>query len=209
MIVPQAEINRVQRGLRRQMMLPMERGAMSELLPCPVELGACVRLQSRPFEKSTRITVIEIAVGTVADLSDAQAQRQGYASVQRAHDAWRQRHSIEDVWILSFARGDHSAFFHDHAEQYLKAKGVGLTRDPNKGVRTEPAVTTAEQLELARRARDHRDEEQRVKLKVERRKILAALDAMEGLELGEEAFKDLRYIRRRLARVDRTLGIAA
>lgn len=213
MIVPSSEINLIQRGRRKQMMLPLERGEHNELLPCAIAAQTCIALQPRPFVKSTKITVLEIEVATLGDLTQDHAAKQGYHTVQGVTEAWARQHgSAEDsqpVWIISFVRGDHSKFYAAHAERYLSAKRHDTTTDPRRALHSEPAVTTAEQQQLALAAAEKREDEQRVILKAERRKMHDALDALEGLDLAEDVSKDLHYIRRRLNRIERELGVAA
>lgn len=213
MIVSQSEISLIERSRRRQMMLPVERGANNELLACPVAPLTCIGLQPRAFAKSTRVTVLEVEIATLGDLTDDHAVKQGYRSVQGVKEAWARQHgSASDgrlIWIVNFARGDHSKFIASHSERYLSAKRHDTTTDPRRALTTEPAITTAEQTQLALAAAEKREQEQRVILKAERKKMDKALTALEGLDLDEDVFKDLRYIRRRLNRIERELGVAA
>jgi hypothetical protein len=210
-IVPSSEINLIQRGRRKQMMLPLERGQHNELLPCPINAQTCIALQPRPFVKSTKITVLEIEVATVGDLNQDHASKQGYHTVQGVKEAWTQQHGSADdsqpVWVVSFVRGDHSKFYASHAERYLSAKRHDTTTDPRRALHSEPAVTTAEQATLALAATEKREDERRLKLKAAQRTIRQGLDAMQDLDLDDETFKDVRYMRRRLARVEKSLGI--
>ncbi|MGH2878935.1 MAG: hypothetical protein ACRDK4_04920 [Solirubrobacteraceae bacterium] len=202
MIVSQAEIDLVRRGKRFQMMLPMERGGAGELLPCPVEEGQCVSLQPRQFARGLQVTIIKIEASTLDKLTDQHAKRQGYASLADQRAAWN---GTEQVWLAHFARGDHSAFYRQHRERYLKAKGVGLTDDPKRAVKSEPAVTEAEQLEIARKARSIRVEEERAKIKNVRLGLKVLLADLRSLEPSEDTRAEIRRTETRIGKLEKML----
>jgi hypothetical protein len=88
----------------------------------------------------------------------------------------------------------------------LKAKGIGLTDDPRKAVKGEPAVTTDEQLQIARIAREKRELEAEQAWRLRKQKLerlLAEMRADAVERTDREAEGDIRFIERRLAKMDR------
>ena len=129
MIVPQAEIEFVTKGRCRRLLLPMLHGDDGELLLCSLDEGECFSLQPRPFRKGVKVTVSKDP-----DTSLASAITGARITAGRAFGL------TERVWVVEFVLGDLSDWFEANRERYLKAKGVGLTTNPAKGVRGEGAV---------------------------------------------------------------------
>jgi hypothetical protein len=195
-IVSQAEINIVTRGRCRRLLLPVERGELGELLSCPLEEGRCFSLQPAAFVKGTRVTCTSVEVSTSGHVEGA--------LIGPAHSGPTDR----AVWVITFVLGDRSAFYSRHRERYLKAKGVGLTDDPNKAVRGEPAVTEEEQLAIAAAASARREAAVREEFGTERQVIKAAIGRLRKNEFSTEIEKDLRFMERRLAGIERKLKAA-
>jgi hypothetical protein len=187
-ILSSAQLDFVVRAKCRRLLVPLERGDLGEMLAAPVEVGQVVSLQPRPFVKGVRTTVVGMAL---VDPSTVPQPRVAVAPCG------------ERAWLMEFVFGDHAEFFAKHREQYLKAKGVGLTDNPARGARGEPAVTTDEQLAFARQAREKRRLEEQQRRGMHRRAIQTALDAMRREGVDREREGDIRFIERRLAKMDR------
>ena len=215
MIVPQSEIAMVKHGQpkRRQMWLPMDRGEHGERLPCPLELHKAASLQPRLFVKGVQFTPTEIYLTNLGNMTEAHARQQGWRFIQQALDAFGRQHGDTSperlVWVVSFSLGDWAPVFRKHAERYLKAKGQGLTYDPEKGVRGEAAVTEAEQLQLASAAARKIDDAKRKALLALRDSARSQIKDLKTHRLDKETVKDLEYIERRLEKIRRELGEAA
>jgi hypothetical protein len=208
-IATQAEIDLVKTGGRQQMWLPTERGASNELLPCPVEVGQLVRLQPRPFAKAVPITVVRVDFSTLGVMTDAQARQQGHAGLQAAREAWDRANGLgwdsTRAWVVRFALGNHVAFFAKHRERYLKRKGVGITTDPRFAVRGEPAVTTEEEMQLARAARARRELEDRQEMQLRKERIEHEIAALRAHGFPKEVEGSLRLALRQLEKAERLL----
>jgi hypothetical protein len=211
-IASQAEIELVHRGRRRQMLLPLERHSTGAALPCPVGVGDLVSLQTKPGVKGTKVTVVDVGLSYLGAVTPAQAQQQGYAGVQGAREAFERQHGRaggdeRPVWVVQFVLGDHTGFFASHRERYLIAKmgRRSYTTDPDQAANGEPAVTESEQLELARAARERRNEDNRTVLREQRVIIRAALRRMRDVELDRLVESELARLERRLERIDELL----
>lgn len=98
---------------------------------CSLEVGDVRKLQSRLFTPSqATITVTEVRREPLAELSLADARREGYAGVQGALEGWKRTHGLPQpdqlVWVVSFARGDESEFVAQDTPVYLR-RGGGYT----------------------------------------------------------------------------------
>lgn len=211
MIVLQADIDLVKRGKprRRQMWLPVTWGDLEERLPCPVELGQLVSLQTRPFEKGTRITVAEIYLSHLGAMTTADARLQGYGGVQSARASITEIHGALDdehpSWVVRFLLGDHAEIFNEHAEKYLVAKmggGRSYTTDPSKGAKGEGAVPTAELSAFAHRAIVAREDSKQKQWRELRKALAREIKAMRQHELDRDEEKELKRLERRLQQLD-------
>jgi hypothetical protein len=205
MIVPRSEIHLANSRRKRVLWVPAERGSIGELKPCKHQPGDLVSLQPAPFVKGTAVTVtsIEPHPRLLDDMTDQDAALVGYQKIRLAKETWGRQHGQtigRSVWVVHFALGDHTEFMDGHRERYLRRKGVGLTDDPKKAIGTEPAVTTAEQLKLAAKAREKRGTEERQRLVLRKRAWETLLADLRGAGYEE---KDVRFVERRLAAMNR------
>jgi hypothetical protein len=215
-IVPQTELDLIiGKRKRRSMWLPVERGSQGERKPCRFEVGQCVPLQVRPGTKSTRITVTEFSLTTLAMMTDSDASAQGYlgglrgarVAWERAYGPWR---ADREAWAVRFILGDHSALYAQHAERYLTRKmggGRSLTTDPARAARGEGAVPSFEQMQYAAAAADRRQMEARKALE----RFLRVMRAEEALlaphqgSYSEEQKLALDRLRRRIGSIEKHL----
>lgn len=211
MIVSKAELELVNRGKRKQMWLPTLRGDKGQLLPCPVEPEQAISLQPSHGVKGTRVTVLTVTPGRLSGMTDADVRQLGvYGGVKAAIAAFARQHGLvaaeAEVWIVQFALGDLTAFFSRHRERYLRAKGVGTTTDPKLAARGEPAVTTEEELQLARKARDRRRLEEHQALRREKRVIEEAIRRLREQGFSKAIEGELRLAERRVEKAERLLA---
>jgi hypothetical protein len=216
-VVNPVEIELVKRGQRRAMLLPVERGTTGERRQCPLEVGKVVKLQERPFTRGVPITVTEITLTTLAMMTEADARQQGCKFRAHALEAFVNSHGGQasddrEVWRVGFTLGDHSAFYRQHQERYLRAKmgaGRSYTTLPGQGVFGEGAVPDVELAGFAAQAAATRAEEGRLRLQNALVTIREAIADTDGIEIAPEAQKDLAWMRRRAARIEKQLGRAA
>jgi hypothetical protein len=154
MIVAQRDIDLVlnPRLRRRMMRLPVH-----PKVPCPVRLGKPYGLQPRPFVKAqVRITVIQLRREALQALSLADARREGYASPAGALDAYRRANgpSADDqqVWVVSFVRGEEDEFMAQDTPVYLARFGDFTTREGRQAVPGDPEYcpVSSDRVEAAR-----------------------------------------------------------
>jgi hypothetical protein len=108
-----------------------------------------------------------------------------------------------DGWLVRFVLGNRTAFFAKHRERYLKRKGVGITTDPKLAVKGEPAVTTEEEMQLARSARARRDLEDEQNWLLQKQAVEQAIAALRSRNDDREIESDLRFLENRLAKMGR------
>jgi hypothetical protein len=216
-IVSPAELELVQRGKRRMMMVPVERGSTGARRPCALAVETVVKLQPKAGVKGTAITVTEIVLSTLGLLTDADARQQGYTFRADGLEAFVNSHGGQasddrEVWAVRFVLGDQTAFYRGHQERYLRRKmggGRSYTTNPAEGVFGEGAVPDVELVGFAAQAAATREEEGRLRLQNALVTIRQAIAETDGMEIAPEARKDLAWMRRRAARIEKQLTAAA
>lgn len=175
--------------------------------PCTLEVGACIILY-KPFVKGVLITITETpCLVTAGNMTRGQAKQQGYKYVQHALAALSAAHGPvtddSEFWAIRFDIGDSSDLWDKHAERYLKAKGVGITLNPDKGVFGEGAVPSAVDLEYANNARINRAAEAQRSIENALINIESELEKIRTHkgELCEGARKDVDFLERRAQRL--------
>jgi hypothetical protein len=150
-IATQLEIDLVCKGKRTQLLLPLKRGPLGEMLGCPVAPGRSYRLQPKPFVKGTWITVTHVVRVTLDELTDTDARREGHFSAAGARHAWEQAHGtgVRDVWVVTFVRGERTDFYRSASPRWLR-RNMGSSRgdytlDPAEGAAGEGDALTAEE----------------------------------------------------------------
>jgi hypothetical protein len=203
-IVPQSEINLINGKMRRRMMrVPVRYREDGSREPSPVAKGRAYKLQRRRGVKSdATITVTSVERQKLGAISERDARREGYASIQGALQAWGAQHGDAHpdrlVWVIEFVRGDLSEQY-EAARPLLLARTGNYTHSPSLAVSAEPEVIDPEAAErMAAESRRHRAEAQRQSVEQMANHVGAL----------REAIADMK-VRQLLQRAARTLEQAA
>jgi hypothetical protein len=185
---------------------------MGQRRACPVEEHACVSLQPAAFKKGVRVTITSVVLRAFEPLSDTDVRNLGHFSQEGARAAWRRSYGPvtpeTTVWAVSFALGDRTAFYGQHAERYMKAKmggGRSITTDPARAVRGEGAVPAEDEMRFAAKAALTRRVEAQKALERGVGVIEREVREMRGHDLDEASRKDLEYLEDRAARMRKRL----
>jgi len=168
---------------------------------CPVELGRPYRLQVRrgvPAELT--ITPIALRCEPLGALEQRDARREGYGTVEGALRAWRGAHGqpapTQEVWVVSFVVGDHSAFFGLDEDVYLAKYGDYTTRAERQAVSGDPPVMLvpgsserSRVMSIARRNMPLRDEARALAARAET--LRESIGHMKARQMLRKAARDL------------------
>ncbi len=136
MIVPRSEIELINSHLRRRMMrFPAD-------VACPVRVGHAYRLRTRQGEHSVIITITDITIERLSEMSTKDARFEGYGSPAGAIEAFLKRYRSYpldgEVYRVSFVKGDERGLWANPV--YLRSRNRDGTQSSDYTTRSDLAT---------------------------------------------------------------------